>query len=73
MDDPQALDRFLAAQAPVIDTVLAELAAGAKRSHWMGFAFPKLAGRGRSQLARFYGIASRAEALANSTTATRPR
>jgi uncharacterized protein (DUF1810 family) len=62
--DPHALDRFVAAQAPVIDVVFAELATGAKRSHWMWFVFPQLAGLGRSGTARFYGIASRDEALA---------
>jgi uncharacterized protein (DUF1810 family) len=64
MADPHALDRFVGAQAPVIDTVRAELAAGAKRTHWMWFVFPQLAALGRSQTARFYGIASRDEALA---------
>jgi len=64
MDDRHALERFVAAQAPVIDAVLVELAAGAKRSHWMWFVFPQLAGLGRSATARIYGIASRDEALA---------
>ena len=58
------LDRFVAAQDPVWDAVRAELAAGAKRTHWMWFVFPQLAGLGRSGMARFYGIASHAEALA---------
>lgn len=64
MADPHALDRFVTAQAPVIDVVLAELVAGVKRTHWMWFVFPQLAGLGRSQIAHFYGIASRDEALA---------
>ena len=64
MDDAHGLDRFVAAQNPVIDAVRAELAAGAKRTHWMWFVFPQLAGLGRSQTARFYGIASRDEAWA---------
>jgi uncharacterized protein (DUF1810 family) len=62
--DPHDLQRFVDAQDPVLAQVLAELAAGAKRSHWMWFVFPQLAGLGRSQTARYYGIASRAEALA---------
>jgi uncharacterized protein (DUF1810 family) len=62
--DPYALERFVAAQAPVIDAVLAELRAGAKRSHWMWFVFPQLASLGRSATAKFYGLGSRAEALA---------
>jgi uncharacterized protein (DUF1810 family) len=64
MPDPYNLDRFVVAQAPLFDTVLGELAAGAKRSHWMWFVFPQLAGLGRSSTARFYGIGSRDEALA---------
>ncbi|MCU0965250.1 MAG: DUF1810 domain-containing protein, partial [Burkholderiaceae bacterium] len=35
------LQRFVLAQAPVIDAALAELAAGRKRSHWMWFVFPQ--------------------------------
>jgi len=62
--DPFALTRCVAAQAPVMDTVLQELAAGAKRSHWMWFVFPQLGALGRSATARLYGIASREEALA---------
>lgn len=58
------LDRFLIAQAPVYDEVLAELAAGSKTSHWMWFIFPQLRDLGRSSTARFYGIESKAEALA---------
>jgi uncharacterized protein (DUF1810 family) len=64
MDGRVDLDRFVAAQAPVMADVLAELAAGAKRTHWMWFVFPQLAGLGRSETARYYGIASRDEALA---------
>lgn len=58
------LDRFLDAQAPVIAQALDELRAGAKRSHWMWFVFPQIAGLGRSETARFYAIADREEARA---------
>ena len=61
---PYDLARFVAAQEPVIDTVLRELGAGEKRSHWMWFVFPQLAALGRSATARLYGIGSRDEALA---------
>jgi uncharacterized protein (DUF1810 family) len=43
---------------------LAELCAGAKRSHWMWFVFPQLAGLGTSEMSRRYAIASLAEAQA---------
>jgi uncharacterized protein (DUF1810 family) len=56
------LDRFIAAQAPVMETVRSELMAGAKRTHWMWFIFPQLAELGRSRTAKFYGIASLDEA-----------
>ena len=62
--DPHDLQRFVAAQQPVYGAVVAELARGAKRSHWMWFVFPQLAGLGRSATARHYGIASEAEARA---------
>ncbi len=58
------LERFCSAQDGVYVTALAELAAGAKRSHWMWFVFPQLAGLGRSETARFYAIADLAEARA---------
>ena len=58
------LNRFVTAQAPVFETVVAELEAGRKRTHWMWFVFPQLRGLGVSQTARFYGIASLAEASA---------
>lgn len=64
MDDPHNLERFIAAQAPVYSTVLAELKAGTKRSHWMWFIFPQLAGLGRSAMARQFAIASLDEAAA---------
>ena len=57
-------ERFVAAQAAVFERVTAELAAGAKRSHWMWFVFPQIAGLGRSANAQRYAIASRAEAQA---------
>jgi uncharacterized protein (DUF1810 family) len=62
--DPWDLQRFVAAQDPVYVRVRAELARGAKQSHWMWFVFPQLKELGRSATARHYGIRSRAEAIA---------
>ena len=56
------LERFVLAQAPVYPQVLAELRAGCKRSHWMWFVFPQLAGLGHSAMAQRYAIASLQEA-----------
>ena len=58
------LDRFVAAQAHVYDQALAELRAGDKRSHWMWFVFPQLAGLGYSAMAQRYAISGLAEARA---------
>jgi len=58
------LDRFLSAQASVFETALAELQAGAKRSHWMWFIFPQIRGLGMSSMAERYGIVSLEEARA---------
>lgn len=65
MADEFNLNRFVAAQEPVYDSVLHELAAGEKTGHWMWFIFPQLRGLGRSSTASFYGIASEAEASAH--------
>ncbi len=64
MSDPHDLERFVRAQSGVYATALAELRAGAKRSHWMWFVFPQIAGLGSSDMARRYAIASLAEAKA---------
>jgi uncharacterized protein (DUF1810 family) len=64
MSDPLDLQRFVDAQAPVYEDVLAELRAGRKRSHWMWFVFPQLRGLGRSATAWRFGIADLAEARA---------
>jgi uncharacterized protein (DUF1810 family) len=64
MNDPFDLARFVGAQTPVYDSVLHELRAGRKRTHWMWFIFPQLHGLGRSAMAERYGIASKAEAAA---------
>jgi uncharacterized protein (DUF1810 family) len=62
--DPFDLRRFADAQDRVYDTVLAELSAGAKRSHWIWFVFPQLRGLGHSATAQRYGISSLDEARA---------
>jgi uncharacterized protein (DUF1810 family) len=64
MADPYDLARFIEAQAPVIETARAELAAGRKASHWMWFVFPQIAGLGASSMAERYAIGSAGEAQA---------
>jgi uncharacterized protein (DUF1810 family) len=58
------LERFVAAQDPVWNDVVAELRAGRKRTHWMWFVFPQIAGLGRSPMSQRYALASLPEAAA---------
>ncbi|WP_076258602.1 DUF1810 domain-containing protein [Intrasporangium flavum] len=65
-DDTFDLARFVAAQddGGTYDRALAELHAGRKRSHWMWFVFPQVAGLGSSPAARTYAISGVDEARA---------
>ena len=65
-EDPHELGRFVSAQnhGGTYRAALAELRAGAKRTHWMWFVFPQIAGLGSSPTARRYAIASLREARA---------
>ena len=64
MTDPFDLERFVGAQSPVYERVLAELRRGRKQSHWMWFIFPQLAGLGHSAMAQRFAIDSTEEARA---------
>ena len=64
MNDPFNLRRFVDAQDLVYRSVIAELRAGVKQSHWMWFVFPQVAGLGRSAMAETYAISSLDEAKA---------
>ena len=64
LDHPHDLRRFLEAQDGVHAQALAELRRGSKRSHWMWFVFPQLAGLGLSSTANRFGIRSLEEARA---------
>ncbi|WP_175941615.1 DUF1810 domain-containing protein [Caballeronia sp. BCC1704] len=64
MGDPFNLQRFVSAQESIIDEARAELSAGRKRTHWMWFVFPQIAGLGHSPMAQRYAIQSLAEAQA---------
>ena len=58
------LQRFVDAQSATYDQALAELRAGAKRTHWMWFVFPQVAGLGRSGMAQRFAISGLEEARA---------
>lgn len=51
-----SLDRFLVAQEHSYDTALREIRSGRKRSHWMWYIFPQIAGLGMSYTAQLYAI-----------------
>ena len=55
MTDPDLI-RFVNAQTDVYSKVIEELTDGCKRTHWMWFIFPQLAGLGHSPLAQRYAI-----------------
>jgi uncharacterized protein (DUF1810 family) len=63
-EDRYDLDRFVRAQAAVYDSVVAELRAGSKRSHWMWFIFPQIKGLGMSEMSVRFAIYSLDEAKA---------
>jgi len=55
-----ALERFVTAQdaaADGIEAAVAELGSGRKRSHWIWYGFPQLAGLGHSPMAERYASA----------------
>jgi uncharacterized protein (DUF1810 family) len=66
MTDPFRLERFVGAQddGGAYASAIAELRSGRKRSHWMWFVFPQIAGLGQSATSRRYAISSLAEARA---------
>lgn len=58
------LERFVEAQRETHAQALRELQGGLKRSHWMWFIFPQLAGLGRSPIAQRFALRSLHEARA---------
>ena len=66
MTDDFHLQRFIDAQnrSGVYDQALRELREGRKRSHWMWFVFPQIAGLGHSAMSQTYAVSGREEAQA---------
>jgi len=62
--DPYGLERFVRAQADDYARALSELRAGRKRTHWMWYVFPQVAGLGSSAMSRRYAIGGLDEARA---------
>jgi uncharacterized protein (DUF1810 family) len=65
-EDPFNLQRFVEAQddSAIYARALSELREGRKRSHWIWFVFPQVAGLGSSPMAQAYAIRSLDEARA---------
>jgi uncharacterized protein (DUF1810 family) len=57
------LERFRKAQCDSYDTALHEIKNGRKRSHWMWYIFPQVAGLGYSPTAQYYAIRDLDEAV----------
>ena len=64
MDDPYDLQRFVDAQAPLVEQVRSELRQGHKRGHWMWFVFSQMQGLGSRPTSKHYASGSREEAAA---------
>jgi uncharacterized protein (DUF1810 family) len=50
------LERFKKAQERDYDVALDEIKSGRKRSHWMWYIFPQLAGLGMTETSKYYAI-----------------
>jgi uncharacterized protein (DUF1810 family) len=55
MTDPDLI-RYVDAQYSIYPRVVEELTNGCKRTHWMWFIFPQVAGLGRTATAQHYAI-----------------
>ncbi|MEZ0542931.1 DUF1810 domain-containing protein [Fibrella arboris] len=62
MEEATNLNRFVDAQASNYTQALAEIRNGQKRSHWMWYVFPQIAGLGFSRTAAFYAVSNLQEA-----------
>ncbi len=56
------LQRFITAQQNDYAIALAEIKQGRKRSHWMWYIFPQIAGLGFSETSRYYALKNLNEA-----------
>ncbi|WCT14895.1 DUF1810 domain-containing protein [Mucilaginibacter jinjuensis] len=64
MNNNYNLKRFLDAQARDYHIALTEIKTGQKRSHWMWYIFPQVAGLGFSEMAKHFAIKDLPEAKA---------
>lgn len=52
----QELSKFLVAQENDYATALSEIKSGRKKTHWMWYIFPQIAGLGQSEISKYYAI-----------------
>jgi uncharacterized protein (DUF1810 family) len=64
MTTPNNLQRFIDAQETDYSRALSEIRNGRKRSHWMWYIFPQIAGLGFSETTKRYAIKDINEAIA---------
>ncbi|MDO4332328.1 MAG: DUF1810 domain-containing protein [Eubacteriales bacterium] len=58
------LDRFVEAQKSDYSAALQEIRNGRKRTHWIWYIFPQIAGLGQSSISKYYAISGLEEARA---------
>ena len=58
MEAPFNLEPFVVAQERIYSSVVEELKAGIKMSHWMWFIFPQVESLGRTEIAKRFAIKS---------------
>ena len=63
-DDPFNLSRFVRAQESDFEQALSEIMDGRKRTHWIWYIFPQIAGLASSSTSKWYAIRSVDEANA---------
>jgi uncharacterized protein (DUF1810 family) len=63
-EDPYDLNRFVRAQEDDYEQALSEIKHGQKRTHWMWYIFPQIAGLAFSSISKHYSIESLEEAIA---------
>ena len=56
------LTKFITAQKADFDMALSEIKNGRKKSHWIWYIFPQIAGLGRSATSEYYAIQNLSEA-----------
>lgn len=59
---PADLNRFVEAQETKYNIALSEIKNGTKRTHWMWYIFPQIAGLGFTDFNRYYAIQNKEEA-----------